>query len=421
MIVKNEEKNIERALRWAKEITYEQIVVDTGSTDRTVELAGQMGANVFHFEWINDFAAARNYSLDKATGDWILLIDADEYFPAEDADRLIAHIRRVESDPEMRENCIALSCASVNIDDTGRPMSKGSNVRIFRNIPSIRFSGRIHEQHHIDANRVIWMDDVQLIHTGYSETARKETGKAERNVGLLRQELESDPDNLNIKAYLADSLKLSSNEADIVETEILFSEVINGGEQVNYKLKIKAFIFFLNKYVNDPENQKKCEEICLRAIEEFPGNIDFEYFLASLLNYKGEHRAAWDLLKNGEERLLSGENLGTAFYVPADPTMLYGQLLLAAQGLRDIDSTILYATLILSADKTRHDVLSPYIFTMINYGATEDEIIRLLMNIYDYDNPNDLLLLARAAKDSGAVNLARKVMSIAGEITKDSN
>lgn len=55
MIVKNEERNIERALRWGKGVVWEQIVVDTGSTDRTVELAEKMGAKVFYFEWQDDF------------------------------------------------------------------------------------------------------------------------------------------------------------------------------------------------------------------------------------------------------------------------------------------------------------------------------------------------------------------------------
>ena len=78
MIVRDEEKNIERALSWGKDLVYEQIVVDTGSTDRTVELALAMGAKVYHFQWIDDFAAAKNYAISKASGDWIAFLDADE-------------------------------------------------------------------------------------------------------------------------------------------------------------------------------------------------------------------------------------------------------------------------------------------------------------------------------------------------------
>ena len=65
MIVKNEEANIERALSWGKGVVSEQIVVDTGSTDRTVEIAERMGAKIYHFEWIDDFAAAKNFAISK--------------------------------------------------------------------------------------------------------------------------------------------------------------------------------------------------------------------------------------------------------------------------------------------------------------------------------------------------------------------
>ena len=74
MIVKNEEKNIRRALSWGKDIMCEQIVVDTGSSDRTVEIAREMGAKIFFFPWINDFAAAKNFAIDQAKGDWIAFL-----------------------------------------------------------------------------------------------------------------------------------------------------------------------------------------------------------------------------------------------------------------------------------------------------------------------------------------------------------
>lgn len=88
MIVKNEEKNIERALSWGRDVVWEQIVVDTGSTDHTVEIAKRMGARLFHFDWIDDFATAKNYAIEKAGGDWIAFLDADEYLSEEDAKKL---------------------------------------------------------------------------------------------------------------------------------------------------------------------------------------------------------------------------------------------------------------------------------------------------------------------------------------------
>ncbi len=78
MIVKNEAKNIKRAIESVKPIVDEIIVVDTGSTDDTVEIAESLGANIYHFEWNDNFSEARNFSLKQSTKDWILILDADE-------------------------------------------------------------------------------------------------------------------------------------------------------------------------------------------------------------------------------------------------------------------------------------------------------------------------------------------------------
>ena len=83
MIVKNEEKVLRRCLTSLQplmnEIRCELIIADTGSTDSTVEIAKEFTSNVFHFEWIDDFAAARNSTLEKAKGKWFMFLDADEY------------------------------------------------------------------------------------------------------------------------------------------------------------------------------------------------------------------------------------------------------------------------------------------------------------------------------------------------------
>jgi glycosyltransferase involved in cell wall biosynthesis len=88
MIVKNEENNIRRALMTVKPVVDEMIVVDTGSTDRTKDIAQELGAKVYDFPWTDSFAEARNYSLSKATGDWILILDADEVISPSDHEKL---------------------------------------------------------------------------------------------------------------------------------------------------------------------------------------------------------------------------------------------------------------------------------------------------------------------------------------------
>jgi glycosyltransferase involved in cell wall biosynthesis len=89
MIVKNEEAHLERCLDSVKDMVSEMIIVDTGSTDRTVEIAHAYGAKVYHFDWCDDFAAARNESLKHATGEWLLMMDADNWLEPEDKNQLL--------------------------------------------------------------------------------------------------------------------------------------------------------------------------------------------------------------------------------------------------------------------------------------------------------------------------------------------
>jgi glycosyltransferase involved in cell wall biosynthesis len=83
MIVKNEQASLPQALTSVKDIVDEMVVLDTGSTDQTVEIARKFSAKVYHFEWCNDFSAARNEALKYVQGKWVLVLDADEVLTAE--------------------------------------------------------------------------------------------------------------------------------------------------------------------------------------------------------------------------------------------------------------------------------------------------------------------------------------------------
>ena len=106
VIVRNEEKNLPRWLNCMSALADELVVVDTGSTDKTVDLAKQAGAQVYSFPWINDFAAAKNYAIDQARGKWILFLDADEYWEEKD----FAIIRKTLRDYEHEKNIIGFVC-----------------------------------------------------------------------------------------------------------------------------------------------------------------------------------------------------------------------------------------------------------------------------------------------------------------------
>src|SRR4051794_37404468 len=140
MIVKDEEEMLPRSLEAIQGAVDEIIVVDTGSTDRTVEIAESFGAKVIHHEWTGDFSAARNVSFDAATSDWVMYLDADEVLVREDAGMLRELTGRV-----WREAFFLQETNFTGDMEDGMAVQH-SALRVFRNRPEYRFSGRIHEQ-----------------------------------------------------------------------------------------------------------------------------------------------------------------------------------------------------------------------------------------------------------------------------------
>lgn len=192
VIVKNEEENIVTWLASMKKLADEMIVVDTGSTDRTVELAEAAGARVFHHAWQSDFAAAKNCALAEAKGDWILFLDADEYFSPQTIQRVRPLLREVEASPKP---IVGIICRLINIDkDQGNRFTGAIfQLRIFRNSPDLRYEGKIHE-HIVDKRRaeheMFATSELVIFHTGYSQHLVRK--KLERNLEFLRQKEEAE-------------------------------------------------------------------------------------------------------------------------------------------------------------------------------------------------------------------------------------
>ena len=418
MIVKNEERNIRNALGWARNIAFEQIVVDTGSTDHTVKLAKKAGARVFHFEWTNDFAAAKNYAIEQASGNWIAFLDADEYLSPADTKKLVLILDQINTDTEFGKSRFAISCPWAHVDEKGKVFSVNSNERVFRSF--MRYSGKIHEHLDIRPENLARADDITIIHTGYSKTAVKASGKLDRNVKMLRAELAERPDDLNIKAYLAESLSGMPDVACLAEAESLFREVIDG-LNVSCLLKKRAYKYLINKLSENPEKLSECEQLSRKALSIFPGELDLEYYLASILNKKNEFGAAWELLKRCEVNLTNAAAIDVSEVVTATPSLLFVQMANAALGLGDAVGAARYAAMALKENKTQAGVLKPYIIILLNGGSSGEEIFSQLSGLYDMGDTNDLLFIASAAKDCGAISLARIAIGAAGRILGSRN
>jgi glycosyltransferase involved in cell wall biosynthesis len=421
MIVKNEEKNIERALGWAKDIAFEQIVVDTGSTDRTVELAEKMGAKVYHFEWINDFAAAKNYAMDLAKGNWIAFLDADEYMPEKDAKELIYILKRIQDDPVASEKCDTVQCTFLDLDDNGNVSSVTQHQRIFQNRDYLRFEGRIHEVIKIK-HGIFEAPNIKIIHTGYTRAAYKEINKTERNLALLRKEHEKDPDNPDIMFYLADSLKTAGTDEALEEAEQLFLKALANKQRVENRLTMQlAYYFLIREYMKDESKWEEAFRLCDEAITDLPGYIDYYYYRAVLSNRTSNYRAAQDDLSVCENALLSTDTTPLTHILFPCPILLFYQLLISAGGLSDEQGITRNETIIktiLSENKEKAEIIGSYITALITEGVSENKVMDELSLIYDINDPKDILTIARAAKEGRSFDFARNIMKKAGDMMK---
>ena len=204
VIVKNEEENIGTWLNSMKKLADEMIVVDTGSTDRTVEMAKAAGARVFHHPWQNDFAAAKNYALEKAEGDWILFLDADEYFSPQTIGKVRPMLQKVE---RSKKPIVGVICRLVNIDkDQGNRFTGAIfQLRIFKNSPDLRYEGKIHERivdKRKDEHEMFATPELVIFHTGYSLHLIRR--KLERNLEFLRQKEAEEGESLDDALHYMD-------------------------------------------------------------------------------------------------------------------------------------------------------------------------------------------------------------------------
>lgn len=210
MIVKNEADNIREALQSSVQFADEIVIVDTGSTDRTVEVAKSYTPHVYHYAWRDDFAGARNFSLEKAGGSYCLWLDADDRID----EPQVANIQSLKEHFD-GEKAFAFELQDVR---NGQLCTSVMQIRCIPNRPDVRFHGRVHES--IDWRAV--QDPVQVVdtdivvrHYGYNDPAIL-ARKRMRNLRLLTMEREAGRDDATLHYYLATSLgELGESQAAV--------------------------------------------------------------------------------------------------------------------------------------------------------------------------------------------------------------
>lgn len=215
MIVKNEEKNLVQCLESVRTLADEIVIVDTGSKDKTKEIAAQFTHKVFDFSWIDDFAAARNEAMKHATGDWVLILDADEIIAQDDQEKIKEAMNHWEVDGFriMTQNYTNDSLVSgwkpvTNSDQFAHSFTgwvPSLKVRLFQRKESIQFKGRIHEmvdEQIIREQGTIAVLPVVVHHHGYCGKEileGKNVSKINYYTQLSQQKTQEEP--ANAKAY----------------------------------------------------------------------------------------------------------------------------------------------------------------------------------------------------------------------------
>jgi glycosyltransferase involved in cell wall biosynthesis len=288
MIVKNEEQYLDNCLKSIKDIAVEIVIVDTGSNDRTVEIAKKYTDKIYLHPWNDSFSEARNHCLKYATGDWIFQIDADEELIQEDIPVLMAAIQDDELD--------AVMVQIVSKFQEGKREAIHSFERIFRNNDIIHYEGRIHER--LVGIQTAKVFPIRLIHYGYDLNQAQSKKKFDRTVSLLKMDLEENHENPMTYHYLGCSYIGQGMWKESLDNSLMAIRLAEAGNDLNMIYLWSHYNAAMSYYRLKELNM--AEETGLSALKKYPHHID-AHFILSLVYF--DIRQWSRLIKHGNEYL----------------------------------------------------------------------------------------------------------------------
>ena len=269
-IVKNEAKNLAKSIKSLKSQVNEIVVVDTGSTDNTITVARKLGAKVYSFPWQDDFSKARNFALSKAKGDWLVLLDADEYFTAKTAGNIRQVIRQAQQ-------ADGLLIQMVNYDvDKAEIQDYFYQLRIVRNQQGLHYEGKIHEELKLSEGKSmkflrVLPEMLEIYHTGYASSVSRQ--KLERNLKLLQQAVDNGQSEADLARYFCDCyLGLGDMEKC---TYYGWLDVKKGRQSVNFGSRCHRVLMAYYGGRNDEESISKRRQLAEISVQQYPEVPDF--------------------------------------------------------------------------------------------------------------------------------------------------
>jgi glycosyltransferase involved in cell wall biosynthesis len=258
MIVKNEEELLHQCLNSVKEICDEMIIVDTGSTDRTKEIAKQFTEKVIDFKWIDDFSAARNFAFGHATMDYILWLDADDILLIEDQQKF----NILKTNLDFSFDAISM-IYNIAFDEYGDPTFSYRRNRLVKREKNFKWIGPVHE--YLDVHGSIFPADIAITHRKTDKT--NQSIPSDRNLKIYEQRLEKGeeftPRDL---FYYANELKDHAQ----FQKSIIYYQKFSATKKGWIEDEIRACIYMAECYRNLGNIEKEKESLVMSFIYDVP-------------------------------------------------------------------------------------------------------------------------------------------------------
>lgn len=282
MIVKNEEKFLPQCLESVQGAVDEIIVVDTGSTDRTVEIATSYHARVYHHPWEGNFSKARNISLGYATCDWILVIDADEKLERDDIQMLKYALQSDKYD--------VIFCSVISASPSGD--SRNYSHRVFRR-GKAHYEGIVHNQL---IHQGAWLHtNIRIYHYGYNLSPEEMQAKYRRTEALLKKQLDEDQTNPFAWQNYLRILRVQQRYQEAIESGYRALEISKSRmDELNYQMITGDMIYAMismQRYV-------EAENLIREVLTKYPQNLDISFSLGLALQGRQLYQNAIDAMKN---------------------------------------------------------------------------------------------------------------------------
>ena len=401
MIVKDEEAMLPRCLAAVAPAVDEIVIVDTGSSDRTIEIAREYNANVIEKKWTGSFSDARNVSFEAATGDWIIYLDADEVLVADDVQRLKALTGRT-----WREAFYLVETSYTGELGDGAALTTNA-LRVFRNRPHYRFEGRLHEQ--IAQNLPLYaagrieQSSVRIEHYGYLGAVRDAKEKSRRNLELLTAQQAESPSDAFLHFNLGTEYSVIGDYSSALTELTQAWDLVKsqGQEDRDYvPALLQRLVTALHHCGRPADAIDRADE----ALERFPGFTDmvFAQGLAALASGReADAIGYWErCIEMGDAPSRFGAAVGSGTYLPR----LSLAELHARRGKLEAAKDLLDCCIAEHPDVI--GVIAPYATVMLRSGATAENVAAELEARVDNLTPAARFALATVFFSHGAMAAA---------------